>query len=141
MQGEIIQVTTETLLPEVQKMYDGGWRAITATATDLADDVVDILYHFDKNLEVKHLRLQAKKGDKIPSTSGIYFCNLVIENEMADLFGVKFENLVLDYEGKFMIIGWDEIHKEKTIYREDLSTAAARIEIIDKSGEGKGGTN
>lgn len=141
MQGEIIQVTTETLLPEVQKMYDGDWRAITATATDLPDDVVDILYHFDKNLEVKHLRLQVKKGAIIPSTSGIYFCNLVIENEIADFFGVKFSDLLLDYEGKFMILGWDEIHKENVVYRADLSTPAARIEIIDKSGEGKGGTN
>lgn len=34
----------------------------------------------------------------------IYFAVVFVENEIKDLFGIEFENFLIDYEGKFMII-------------------------------------
>ena len=35
------------------------------------------------------------------SISGDYWPAFIYENEMHDLFGIKFSHLTLDYEGKF----------------------------------------
>jgi len=60
---------------------------------------VDILYHFDKGLELKHLRLAAAKTSPVPSISPVYFAALLVENEIQDHFGLRFEGLVVDYQG------------------------------------------
>jgi ech hydrogenase subunit D len=91
-------VTLENLLPEVQKRFDEGLRLVGLTAVELTDqNAFDVLYHFDKDLNVQHLRLTVPKEAPVPSTSGIYFLALLAENEIKDQFGVNFQNILIDF--------------------------------------------
>ena len=49
------------------------------------------------------MRVTIENDEKMPSISDIYFAAVFVENEIKDLFGIDFENLLIDYEGKFMI--------------------------------------
>jgi ech hydrogenase subunit D len=78
-------------------MFAGRWRLVTQTVVDRGEQGIDILFHYDKDLEEKHFRLTVPKGTVIPSISGIYFAALLIENENRDLFGLAYDGLVLDF--------------------------------------------
>lgn len=102
MIDNVVPVTRETLLAEVQHLADGGQRLISATAIDQGE-YLEILYHFDKDLKLTHLKLEVKPGEEVPSISRIYFCAFVPENEIKDLFGVNITNIIIDYQGKFFL--------------------------------------
>lgn len=93
--GEILQTT--------QQMFDNDWRFVTQTVVDLGDEGFELFYHYDKELELKHYKVKFPKGTSIPSVSGIYFCALLIENENRDLFGLSYDDLVLDFNRTFYL--------------------------------------
>lgn len=99
---ETKNVEKNQLVAEVQALKNGGQRLLTMTSVDLGDSF-DLLYHFDLDLRMTHLRLTVPKGESVPSISGIYFAALVIENEVQDLFGIAFEGLALDFGGHFYL--------------------------------------
>jgi ech hydrogenase subunit D len=72
---------------------------VTLSCTEIDDRTIDILYHFDKGLGLKHLRLTTAKTTPVPSISPVYFAALLVENEIQDFFGLKFDGLVVDYKG------------------------------------------
>ncbi len=94
---ETTPLTLETVQSHAQEMLDQGWRFITQTAVDKGDAGMEMLYHYDKDKEMKHFRLSVPKGTPIPSISGIYFAALLVENENRDLFGIAYDGLVLDF--------------------------------------------
>ncbi|WAM30946.1 NADH-quinone oxidoreductase subunit C [Caldicellulosiruptor naganoensis] len=97
------EIQKEDLRKEVFELKSTGHRFVTATCVDLGDGRFDIIYHFDKDYELKNLRVTIENGEKMLSISDIYFAAVFVENEIKDLFGIDFENLLIDYEGKFMI--------------------------------------
>lgn len=99
----VTEITKEQLLGDVQKMMYDGYRFVTATCVDNGDGSLDILYHFDKNYELSNFRLKIQKGEEIPSISKIYFCAIMVENEMKELFGVKVEGIAIDYGGHMLL--------------------------------------
>lgn len=99
---EAKDITLDNLLDEAKKYHDGGYRLVTTTCVDL-DDKFDIIYHFDKNLKLENLRLTIDKGTALPSISSIYFCAVLPENEMQDMFGIKVDGLAVDYGGKLLL--------------------------------------
>ena len=44
-----------------------------------------------------------KKGEILPSISGICFAAVVVENEIQDLFGITISGLAIDYEKHFIL--------------------------------------
>lgn len=94
---DAVSVTSENVVNEVMRMKSNGYRFVTMSSAPVHDGFMDIIYHFDKNLELKNLRLSIKEGEAIPSVSGVYFCAMLAENELQDLAGLRFEGLVLDY--------------------------------------------
>ena len=102
MAFETKNVEKNQLVAEVQALKNAGQRLLTMTSVDLGESF-DLLYHFDLDLRMTHLRLTVPKGEAVPSISGIYFAALVIENEIQDLFGIKFERLALDFGGNFYL--------------------------------------
>ena len=94
---EATSITLEQICPTAEEMLKNGWRLIALSVTDLGDEGFDLLYHYDKNLEIKHYRALAPKGAVVPSISGVYFTALLSENENRDLFGLTYEGLVLDF--------------------------------------------
>jgi ech hydrogenase subunit D len=89
-------ITIDEVVPTAKRMLHEGFRLITHTVVDLGDKV-DILYHYDRELEEQDFRLTVPKGTVIPSTSGVYFAALLVENENRDLFGIRYDGLVLDF--------------------------------------------
>ena len=93
----MIDVTLETVVNEVRQKKDEGWRLVALSGAMVDDEQIDILYHFDKDLVLSHFRLRVPRETPLPSVSGVYFAALLGENELQDLFAVKFENLALDF--------------------------------------------
>ncbi|GFK93662.1 hypothetical protein NNJEOMEG_01496 [Fundidesulfovibrio magnetotacticus] len=91
-------VSVDTLIPECQKRFDEGLRLVGVSVVELKkDDAFDLLYHFDKDLELSHLRLTVPRLEPVPSISGVYFPALLYENEIKDQFGVNFQNILIDF--------------------------------------------
>lgn len=90
-------IAADALLAEGQRLFDEGYRLVTYSVVDLGDENVDIIYHFDKDLEMVHYRLTHPKAQPVPSLTPIYFAALLIENEARDQFGLVFDGLVLDF--------------------------------------------
>jgi ech hydrogenase subunit D len=99
MREEIMAVSAEALVGEVAKLKVLGYRLVTLSCTELDADTLDLLYHFDKDLGLKHLRLTAPKSAALPSISPVYFAALLVENEIQDFFGLRFEGLAVDFQG------------------------------------------
>lgn len=97
------ETTVQSLLGEVQKLSYDGYRFVTATCVDNNNDTLDILYHFDRDYKLINLRLTIPKDSPVPSISKIYFCALLVENEIKELFGVPIENLLIDYGGHLLL--------------------------------------
>ncbi len=97
------EVTPENLLERVAAFQTRRYRFVTMTAVDSTTHF-DIYYHFDdNNYELLTLQLKLERKAILPSISKIYFAALIVENEIQDLFGIKLENLVLDYHGRFLL--------------------------------------
>jgi ech hydrogenase subunit D len=99
MREEIVPVSAEALVGEAAKLKVQGYRLVTLSCTELDESTVDLLYHFDKDLRLTHLRLTAVKTAPVPSISPVYFAALLVENEIQDFFGLRFEGLLVDYRG------------------------------------------
>ncbi|MBT8764121.1 NADH-quinone oxidoreductase subunit C [Desulfohalobiaceae bacterium Ax17] len=99
---EIFELDQSQLLAEVKQLKNEGYRLVTISAVDLGDKL-DLIYHFDQDLKLKNMRVQMEKSQEFQSISSIYFCALLVENEIQDYFGVNFKDLVLDYKGHFYL--------------------------------------
>jgi len=96
----IVPVEASEFLGKIKDMKAGGYRLAQACATK-APAGFEILYSFDKDHELTSLKLSVPEEYKVPSITGEYWAAFIYENEMHDLFGIKFTNMALDYDGKF----------------------------------------
>jgi NADH:ubiquinone oxidoreductase subunit C len=99
----LTEIAVGQLVETAQKMMYEGYRFVTASCVDNGDGTFDVLYHFDKDLEIKNFRIKILKEIEVPSISKVYFCALLVENEMKELFGLKVTDLVLDYGGHLLL--------------------------------------
>lgn len=118
-----LDISVEQLIDKVEEMHRDGQRFVTITAMDTGEAFV-LYYHFDKDLILTNIRLSVPKEQEIPSISKVYFSALLVENELQDLFGIKFKDIVVDYGGK-LILG-----------EQSPITPQARIEIVRKKADG-----
>ena len=59
---------------------------------------MDLIYHFDRQLTLRHFRVNVTKTRPVPSICGIFFAAVLVENEIQDQFGLRFDGLALDYD-------------------------------------------
>ena len=97
MREQVIPISLDAVVGEAGRMKAEGYRLVTLSAAELDAEKVDILYHYDKNLTMKHLRLTVAKDVQVPSISSVYLAALLVENEIQDLFGVRFKGLAIDF--------------------------------------------
>ncbi|MFH1241382.1 MAG: NADH-quinone oxidoreductase subunit C [Pseudomonadota bacterium] len=124
MKEEVISVTPDTLVSKTLDMKNSGYRLVTLSCVELDADTVDILYHFDKDLRLRHLRLTIPKTRKVPSISPVFFAAFLVENEIQDQFGIRFDGLALDYD--------------RTLYLEDAIKGAPYCRIAVSEEEDRG---
>lgn len=99
----VTDISVDELLGDVQNMRYDNYRFVTSTCADNGDGTIDVYYHFDKNYELKNLKIKVKKGEEIPSISRIYFCSILVENEMKELFGLNITGMAVDYGGAMLL--------------------------------------
>jgi ech hydrogenase subunit D len=97
MNGDIITIGLDQVVGACAQKKAEGCRFVTMTCSALDPDTVDILYHFDKSYQLEHLRLTVPRHAPLPSISDVYFAAFLVENELQDLFGLRFRGLALDY--------------------------------------------
>ncbi len=97
------QVTLETLVREAAQYKEAGFRLVTMTCAPLSDGRLDLLYHFDKDLVMEHLRLTVDRGVEVPSLCAMHEGAYLVENEIQDQFGPRFTGLAPDFGGGLML--------------------------------------
>jgi ech hydrogenase subunit D len=98
MLGEVISVSLDEVIEKVAKKKVDGYRFVTMSCAELDENTIDILYHLDKDLKLINFRLTVPRNAAVPSISPVYFAAFLVENEMQDLFDIRFTGLVIDYE-------------------------------------------
>lgn len=99
----LTEISKDQLLGVVQKMMYDDYRFVTATCVDNGDNTIDVFYHFDKDLNIVNYKIKVQRGEEVPSISKIYFCAVLVENEMKELFGLNITNMAIDYGGHFLL--------------------------------------
>jgi ech hydrogenase subunit D len=98
-QEQIELITIDTLLEKVQAKKTQGCRLVQISATQMPDQV-ELTYSFDLDRQLTNLRLSLPgEVPRLPSVSAIYFCAVLYENEIHDLFDVQVDGLVIDFKG------------------------------------------
>lgn len=99
---EAIAVRSDELLGRTRELKRNGWRLIGITVVP-GDKEYDVLYHFDRDLTLRHLRLNVVAHATLPSICPVYAAAFVAENEVRDQFGLRFRDLVPDYGKTFFL--------------------------------------
>ena len=106
-------VELSQLISRVGDMKEDGYRLGLICGVVLDDDTYEIIYSFDKGHVLQNLRLKIKIGEEVESVTGIYWPAFIYENEIHDLFGVKFNHSALDYQGTFFKVAEETPWKPK----------------------------
>jgi len=93
----ILDIAGEELLEEVSKRQARNLRLVQISCTKKDD--FEITYSFEDGKILENVRIHVKEGEEVESVSGIYSYAFLYENEMKDLFGVRFKNLSVDFGG------------------------------------------
>jgi Respiratory-chain NADH dehydrogenase, 30 Kd subunit. len=96
MEQQIIQpVSPVSLLSEVLKLKDTGYRLVAITCTNKED--LELSYSFDKDYELITLRINTDSKTEISSISSLYPYSFLYENEIKELFGANIVHINLDF--------------------------------------------
>lgn len=96
MEQQIIKISSSELLSETIKLKNNGYRLVAISCT--SKDNIEVSYSFDKDYDFINLRLILEEDVEIESISLIYPYAFLYENEIKELFGVKINNIALDYK-------------------------------------------
>lgn len=91
-------VAPDNIISQTRVLKDEGFRFVTMSSADLGESIC-VIYHLDKDLELVNLKVEVPKGKKAPSISSVYPSAFLVENEIAEHFGVEFDGLPLDFQG------------------------------------------
>ena len=112
---EIVNIAVSDLLAQVKRLAKEKYRIVQISCTQIQDNF-SLDYTFDKDGKFYGLRISVPVTDAaLPSISGEIFAAFLYENEIHDLFGIKFSGLVLDYGGNFYRI------EKKTPFRTEVT--------------------
>lgn len=81
MLENLVEIDKSQLLDEAANTKKQGYRLAAVTCENEGEDY-EVIYHFDKNYEMKNIKVMTKESDKkIQSISHIYPAAFLIENE------------------------------------------------------------
>jgi ech hydrogenase subunit D len=102
------EISIDEVITQSRILKDEGFRFVTMSSTDLGDSIC-VLYHMDKDLQLRNLKVTVPKGKKIASIASVYSCAFLVENEIKEHFGVDFDGLPLDFQG--MLYNDEEVQR------------------------------
>jgi len=77
-----------------------GWRLVTASCVPRPGGARTVLYHFERDERLRHLRVEVPAEGAVPSIGGVYPGAFLVENEMRELQGLAVSGLTIDYGGR-----------------------------------------
>lgn len=99
-QQVFIDIEPTLLVEKVSDLKGEGYRLGQACCTKV-EEGFELIYSFDKDHQLLNLKLTIAEEFEIMSITGVYWAAFIYENEMQDLFGVKFKQMALNYGGNF----------------------------------------
>ena len=117
MNMKIRDVLAVSILEEAEKYKHEGYRLMQICATrgsigeasgqeegeQTAVPAYEILYTFGMGFRMEQIKVTIPQTEKISSITSAFPCAFLYENEMHDLFGIKFLHNALDYNGNFFV--------------------------------------
>ena len=97
---EEITIDHKELLDKVLELKGKGYRLVQICSTKIPDGF-ELSYSFGQDYDFLNLKMKIDENTEISSISSIFEPAFLYENEMKDLFGVKINNITLDYKGNF----------------------------------------
>jgi hypothetical protein len=88
-----------TLVEAARSLHEDGWRLVTATCVPRPGRR-SVLYHFERDETLRHLRVELAGDEGVPSIGGVYPGAFLVENEMKELQGLTVTDLAIDYGGR-----------------------------------------
>ena len=67
MQGQVIPISPDHIVGETARLKVEGFRFVTISCVETDHTRFDLLYHFDNNFQLTHLRLTLCKETAVPS--------------------------------------------------------------------------
>lgn len=95
-------VSIDELMLRAEQLKEQGHRFIAITCVKVAEGF-DLIYHFDRDLILAHIRLTVVADEVVHSLSVLYPGAYFVENEIHDLYGIRFVGLSVDYRGRFIL--------------------------------------
>ncbi len=96
---QICPMETDELYARCATLRFDGYRLVQIGCTR-TDSGCEINYTFDKNYDFLNLRIVCAAGGTIPSIQKIYECSYIYENEIAELFGLTIDGMLIDFKGE-----------------------------------------
>jgi ech hydrogenase subunit D len=93
-------VSQEGLLSGAVALREEGYRIVQICCT-MIEGKFELTYSFDKDYKFTSLRVTVTPETEVRSITGIYAGAFLYENEIKELFGVKFIGINIDYNGHF----------------------------------------
>jgi len=101
MQAPIfIEITLDQFADKLTSYKESGWRFANLCGSTVGDKV-EILCSFAQDQQIENLFMLVEQGEQVPAVSTVFPSSFLYENEIFDLFGIKFEGSILDYDGRF----------------------------------------
>ena len=103
MHGPILSIQPRQVVGETARIKAEGYRFVTLSYVEKDADQVEILYHFDRDFQMTHLRMTITRDTAIPSITPVFLAAFLVENEIQDLYGLRVEGLPIDYNKTFYL--------------------------------------
>ena len=99
---QLVDLAVTELLGKVAQLRSEGCRLVQIMCSMVGQDY-ELTYNFDKDGALTNLRLAVPAGNSVPSITKEFLYAFIWENEIHDLFGLQFTEMVpdFDYHGKF----------------------------------------
>jgi len=97
---DIRPIASSELLGQAEDLLASEYRLVQACCTKV-EEGFELLYSFDKDHVLLNLKITIPEGEELMSITSVCWPAFIYENEMQDLFGIKFKHSTLDYGGKF----------------------------------------
>lgn len=98
-ENDIRTITKTQFFPAVVKMKTEKWRLVQICATSV-EGGCEMSYSFCQGYDMRTYRFIAWEGEEVASTTQIFPCAFLQENEAKELFGVNITHIKPDYRDK-----------------------------------------
>ncbi|MDR1015608.1 MAG: NADH-quinone oxidoreductase subunit C [Coriobacteriales bacterium] len=98
-----IDIDHHELAARVEDYDRRGWRFVNICGSTV-EGGVELIYSFSDGLPLENLRLTIDNATEIPSVSHRFPNAFFFENETHDLFGVRFLDISIDFNGEFYTV-------------------------------------